>query len=131
MQVTGRLKLKFDTAVVSEKFSKRDFVVTIDETTQYPQYISMQLTQDKCSVLNDIIVGDEIKVDFNLQGREWNGPQGIKYFNTLQAWKIEKIGGTVQAQPAAPVAAPTTPVQAETTAPVVNSSIADNDDLPF
>ncbi len=125
MQVIGRLKLKYDTAFVSEKFSKRDFVITTDETTQYPQFVSMQLTQDKCSVLNDIIVGDEIKVDFNLQGREWNGPQGIKYFNTLQAWRIEKIGGTVQAQQQ--------PQQAtETVAPVVNnSSITDDDDLPF
>ena len=128
MQVIGRLKLKYDTAVVSEKFSKRDFIITTDETTQYPQYISMQLTQDKCSVLNDIIVGDEIKIDFNLQGREWNGPQGIKYFNTLQAWRIEKIGGTVQAHQQPQQAAETV---APVAAPVVNSSIDNNDDLPF
>lgn len=130
MEVTGRLKLKYDTAKVSEKFQKRDFVLTTDETTQYPQFVSFQLNQDKCELLNNIIVGDEIKVQFNLQGREWNGPQGIKYFNTLQAWRIEKVGAetqALQATQAPQVSEPIAPAQP----PVVNSSIADNDDLPF
>lgn len=88
-EVTGTLKVKFDTVVVSEKFSKRDFVLTIDADTQYPQHVSFQATQDNCTMLDSFNQGDEIKVQFNLRGREWNGPQGIKYFNTLEAWQIK------------------------------------------
>lgn len=91
MEVTGILKVKFDTQVVSEKFKKREFVLTTDAESQYPQFISMQVTQDKCLLLDAVNVGDELKVSINLRGREWSGPQGIKYFNTIEAWKIDRM----------------------------------------
>jgi len=90
-EITGRLKVKFDIQKVSDKFQKRDIVVTIDETTQYPQDILFQLNQSKCEDVNNIIVGETVKVSYNLKGREWNGPQGVKYFNTLEAWQICKV----------------------------------------
>ena len=127
MEVTGQLKVKFDTQKVSDKFQKRDFVLATDLSTPYPQYVSFQVTQDKCSILDQFNEGEEIKVQFNLRGREWNGPQGIKYFNTLEAWRLEKAGTT--SQPASNQS--NSGMQEKTTAPVFNSSISDNDDLPF
>lgn len=127
MEVTGQLKVKFDTQKVSEKFQKRDFVLATDLSTPYPQYVSFQVTQDKCSMLDQFNVGEEIKVQFNLRGREWNGPQGIRYFNTLEAWRLEKIGS----QSSSPAQNSNSGMQENTSAPVFNSSIADNDDLPF
>lgn len=126
MEVTGQLKVKFDTQKVSEKFQKRDFVLATDLSTPYPQYVSFQVTQDKCSMLDQFNPGDEIKVQFNLRGREWNGPQGIRYFNTLEAWRLERVGS----QSSSP-AQNNSGMQENTSAPVFNSSIADNDDLPF
>jgi hypothetical protein len=90
-ETTGILKVKKETQVISDKFSKREFVLTTDQSTQYPQYISMQLTQDKCSLLDAYNVGDEIKVHFNLRGREWNGPEGVRYFNTIEVWRLERM----------------------------------------
>jgi hypothetical protein len=89
--------------------------------------VSFQVTQDKCTMLDSFNHGDEIKVQFNLRGREWNGPQGIKYFNTLEAWRIEKVGAGQSSAPAQNNAG----MQENTAAPVFNSSISDNDDLPF
>lgn len=127
MEVTGQLKLKYDIQKVSEKFQKRDFVLSTDLSTPYPQHVSFQVTQDKCSMLDSFNEGDEIKVQFNLRGREWNGPQGIKFFNTLEAWRIEKVAaGSSNAAPAQNAQMPQI-----TAAPVFNSSVADNDDLPF
>src|SRR6478736_10147521 len=94
MEITGQLKAKFDTQTVSDRFSKREFVLTTEANTPYPQHVSFQVTQDKCSLLDQYKEGDEIKVQFNLRGREWNGPQGIKYFNTLEAWRIERVSGS-------------------------------------
>jgi translation initiation factor IF-3 len=100
MEITGTLKVKFDTQKVSEKFSKREFVLTTEASTPYPQHISMQFTQDKCQLLDLYNIGDNVKVQINLRGREWNGPQGIKYFNTIEAWRIEKAGATAPTQEA-------------------------------
>ena len=89
-QIKGKLKVKGNEQSVSERFRKREFVLT-DDSSQYPQYISFQLTQDKCSLLDPVNIGDEITVSFNLRGREWKSPQGeIKYFNSLEAWRIER-----------------------------------------
>ena len=128
MEVTGTLKVKFDTQKVSDRFQKREFVLTTEASTPYPQHVSFQLTQDKVNLLDQYNVGDEMKVQFNLRGREWNGPQGIKYFNTLEAWRIEKgTGGGLST--------PTQNTQSNnvenTTSPVFTSNTNDNDDLPF
>jgi hypothetical protein len=120
MDVTGQLKVKNDTQKVSDKFQKRDFVLATDLSTPYPQFVTFQVTQDKCAVLDEYNVGDEIKVHFNLRGREWNGADGVKYFNTLEAWRIERVS-----------AASTPSDNADIDKAVFNSRIADNDDLPF
>ncbi|MCC6448820.1 MAG: DUF3127 domain-containing protein, partial [Chitinophagaceae bacterium] len=86
----GKLKVKNEIQKVSEKFEKREFVITIDEDSEYPQYITLQLTQSKCSLLDNFQIGDTLKVFFNLRGREWTGNDGVtKHFNSLEAWKIE------------------------------------------
>lgn len=89
MQITGTLKVVGDTQTVSEKFKKREFVLT-DNSSQYPQHISFQLVNDKCNLLDNKAIGTQVTVHFNLRGREWNSPDGtVKYFNTLEAWRLE------------------------------------------
>jgi hypothetical protein len=125
MEVTGILKVKFDTNVVSERFKKRDFVLTVEPGSPYPQHVTFQLVQDKVSLIDNVNVGDEIKVLFNLKGREWTSPQGeVKYFNTIDAWRIEKIGQGQSQQNS------NTGKMENTTPPVFTSTSAD-DDLPF
>jgi hypothetical protein len=84
------LKVINETQQVTEKFAKREFVVT-DANTNYPQDIIFQATQDKCSILDQFQVNDRVDIAFNIRGREWKSPQGeIKYFNSLEAWRIER-----------------------------------------
>ena len=86
---TGILKVKNPEVKVSEKFKKREFVLT-DNAQSYPQTILFQLTQDRCSLIENAKVGDEITVHFLLKGREWKNPQGeIKFFNSLDVFRIE------------------------------------------
>ena len=82
MTVKGKIKLINDTQTFDSGFQKREFVVTTNE--QYPQDIKMELIKDKCSLLNAYKVGDEVSVDVNLRGSEYNG----KYYVNLQAWRI-------------------------------------------
>ena len=120
MEVTGKIKTITETVEVgSSGFKKRDIVITTDE--QYPQSISIQFVQDKCSVLDSYQVGQSVTIGINLRGREWVNPQGeTVYFNTIQGWKIAKH--TVQS--------PTEAYEAkQTPAPVASSE--DNSDLPF
>lgn len=100
LQHEGALIVLKDAEKISEKFTKREFV--IEDSSQYPQKVSFQLTQDKCDLLDVFKLGDSVKVNFNLRGRDWKSPQGeIRYFNTLEAWKIELIPSSEQFAPIA------------------------------
>ena len=130
MEVTGTLKAKFDTQKVSDRFQKREFVLTTEANTPYPQHVSFQVTQDKCGLLDQYNPGEELRVQFNLRGREWNGPQGIKYFNTLEAWRIEKIQGSNNAGQTNQNTNQAVSNNGTTT-PVFTGNTDSNDDLPF
>jgi len=93
MNVKGTIKVINQTQVISEKFSKREFV--IETADQYPQLVMFQLTQDKCDYLDVYQLGQQVDVSFNLRGREWTSPAGeVKYFNTLEAWRLERLDGS-------------------------------------
>ena len=98
MEIQGRIKTIFATETVGQNgFQKRDLVITTDG--QYPQDIIIQFAQGNCALLDNLQVGQIVKIHFNLQGREWTSPQGeVKYFNTVVGWKIELIQTTNVAQ---------------------------------
>ena len=123
MEIQGRVKQIFPSQVIGQNgFEKRDLVIVTEE--QYPQTIIIQFTQQRCDLLNNLQVGQNVKVYINIRGREWTSPQGeIKYFNTIEGWKIEVIQTTnvasqqpVQQAPQQPVAqaAPAPPPQRAT-----------------
>lgn len=127
MDITGKIKFIGEVQQPSDKFRKRDFVVT-DESSQYPQHILIQVTQDRVVLLDDCRVGDEVKVHFNLRGREWTDPQGqVKYFNTIEAWRIEKAKWDRAVARSASEASQTSGNSTD----IDQSQPAQEDDLPF
>ena len=98
MEVLGVIKIigGVQTFGKAEKpFLKRELVVTTED--QYPQIIMIEFVQDKCDLLEPYKVGDNVKVSINLRGREWINPQGeAKYFNSIQGWRVEKLGDVSQ-----------------------------------
>ena len=54
------------------------------------------MVQDRCELLDPFEVGQDVEIFFDLRGREWTNPQGeVKYFNSLQAWKLVSEQNTV------------------------------------
>lgn len=88
-KVQGTLKVKGDTVQVSEKFSKREFVLSIQDGN-YEQLVSFQLAQKNVTLLDGVKEGDECEISFGLKGREWVSKEDeVKYFNTLDAFRVE------------------------------------------
>lgn len=125
MEVQGRIKVIGETQTFgSNGFRKREVVVTTEE--QYPQHIMVEFVQDKTDLLNNYQVGQQVKVNINLRGREWVNPQGeTKYFNSIQGWRIEAL----QAEQANGNMPPVPPTEAFE--PVSDLNEGDHDDLPF
>lgn len=121
MEIQGKIKEVFATQTISEKFKKREFVLTTDGSTPYPNHLLIQVTNAKCDLLNSYSSGDEVTVSINLRGRLYENPtKGTQYFNSIEAWAIKGVSQFV---------APTKNVQAENHA-IINNNL-DQDILPF
>ena len=94
-KVKGLIKVIGDTVQVTEKFSKREIVITVEDG-KYSQHISLQATGDKTSLLDGYKVGEEVKASFNLRGREWQD----KHFNSLELWEIDLLTPAAAVAPA-------------------------------
>jgi single-strand DNA-binding protein len=86
-EVEGKLHRLFPTEQKSASFQTREFVLEVPDGN-YPQLIKFQSVQERCAMLDDYREGENIKVSFDLRGREWNG----KYLTNLNAWRIERVG---------------------------------------
>ena len=89
--IEGTILEIFDKQQKTDNLSIQEFVLNTKETTNYPQPLLIQCKNTKCDELNKFNVGDRVRVSLNLDGRKWDGPQGVKYFNTLSAWKFERV----------------------------------------
>jgi hypothetical protein len=129
--IEGKLLKKYDTQQVTATFSKRELVLEVPGT--YVQYVKFELKQAKCGELDAFNEGEQIKVHFNIDGREWQG----KYFTNLSAWRIERVGaaqGGGQSNGGYPDDYNPSQNQTHTTSTPVSTTLPaqnDADDLPF
>lgn len=94
IEISGKLHAINQVQQVTERFRKREFVLELSDNSRYPQFVQFQLTGDRCERIDDFEVGDEVRVEFSLRGREWKSPKGeLKYFNSLDVWNIERSSG--------------------------------------
>lgn len=101
-ELAGKLIEKFDVNQVSDTFRKREFVIEKTENQggmEFIDHIKFQLTQDRCALLDNINLQDEIRVSFNIRGRRWVKDNNVSYFTNLEAWRIEKIAESPEEPP--------------------------------
>jgi len=95
LEIIGNIHHIAETEFVTEKFSKREFVLHIEneQNHNWDDYLQLQMTMDNCDKLDNIGFRDKVKVQVNLRGREYEKRDGSGkgYFNSLDAWKIEVL----------------------------------------
>lgn len=85
----GRLK-KVLPIITSGTFRKIEFILTSEE--QYPQMIKFELQNAKIKLIEPFFIGDQIKVQFNIRGKEWISSDGKHvYFTNFLVWKLNKV----------------------------------------
>ena len=115
-KLTGIVKKIQKEQIVSDKFRKREFVITTED--KYSQDVMFTLTQNNTDLIDTIKVGEKVEVSFNLRGREWTSPKTgeISYFNTLEAWSV---------------AVQTSKAKSEPQSIVNETQLVEESDLPF
>jgi hypothetical protein len=100
-EITGKIIDILPVNQVSDKFRKREFVIEKKETggpAVFVDFIKFQLVQDKCDLINESYLNEEVKVSFNIKGNRWERDGKVNYFTNLDAWKIEKTSSQVRNQ---------------------------------
>lgn len=97
-EFTGTIHKILPTNMKNPKYPSREFVIYQhnDQNPQYSDYLKFQVGKDdKCALLDKFRVGEAVKIQANVKGREWTNPttRDVAYFNTLDAWKIEPVAG--------------------------------------
>jgi len=103
-EISGKVIEILPVNQVSDKFRKREFVIERKEsggTALFIDYIKFQLVQDKCDLINESFLNDEVKVSFNIKGNRWERDGKVNYFTNLDAWKIERVSAA-ERTPGAP-----------------------------
>ena len=122
-EITGTIIVIEEAVQVTATFRKRLLVIeTVDGT--YKETIPLEFCQDKADLLDNFSVGQEVTATYSLKGRAWNDPKTnkVKYFPSIQAWKLEAVGG----QPTPP---PVMPPMPSLDAPMAQDE--NGDDVPF
>jgi hypothetical protein len=122
-EAAGEIRAIMDTQQVTDSFRKREFALEIEDG-RYPQTVKFQLVQDKTELLDDFEVGQQVRVHFNLRGREYTRKSdgATDYWTNLECWRIEQADGAGDRADQAPSRADE---------PARDSFGSGSDDIPF
>ena len=76
MEIKGKVHEVAPTVQVTESLKKRELILEYIENPQYPEYLKFEAIQDRCNLLDNVKVGDDVEVFFNLKGRPWTDKTG-------------------------------------------------------
>ena len=85
LSLTGFIYKILPEQKISDTFTKRELIIETEE--KYPQKVKIEFINSGINSLMDKKEGQQVKVCFNVRGREWNE----KYFVSLNGWRIELL----------------------------------------
>jgi hypothetical protein len=107
-------------------WTKLSFVLETQD--QYPKKICIDAWGDKVDAIKSMKINDVIKVDFDVESREYNG----KWYTNIKAWRIEKQGAGSSNLPSSSSSSSQNPPLPSFEEPISSvDSFEPTDDLPF
>lgn len=92
-QITGRVAEVYPVNRISERFRKREFVIEHKDSNSkqvYVDYIKFQLTQDRCEIIDESWLRQDVTVTFNIRGNRWEKNGVANYITNLNALSVTR-----------------------------------------
>ena len=116
--ITGRVHHIGEVETFKGDFTKR--ILVIDNEGKYNNLVPIYFTKERTEKLDQLSLGELVKVSIDLGGREYNG----KYYSDITGWRFEKLEQKAPAPEPAP--------QHESTGKLVDTGDqGDGDEIPF
>jgi hypothetical protein len=101
MEMTGKITRIENTEHVSDNFKKRRLVLSAQPTGKYQQTLEFTFIQGNVDIPNGFNPGDEVRVQFELKGKEITDKNSKKIvFNTLEAYRLDMVKKSIDFIPA-------------------------------
>ena len=119
-ELQGTIQSIGELQTFNKGFTKREFILEVKDG-KYPQSLKMECIKDKTALLDKISKGDQVNVNFDIRGSEYNG----RHYVNLHAWKVAK--GSADASAEEPTPAHLSSLEAA----FDNEAEVSNDEPPF
>jgi hypothetical protein len=87
--LNGKLHKLSPTQVISEKFSKREFVLEC-ENGKYNEYVKCEVINDNIKFLDAVEIGYHVNAKCSIKGRYFQKKDGTEgLINSIQAYEIK------------------------------------------
>ncbi len=125
-KIIAVLEKRGGTSKAGNTWSCQEYV--IENHDQYPKKMCFEVFGDEKINQFNIQAGEELKIHFDVDAREWNG----RWFNSLRAWRVERMpaAGTVPGEPQG-VDAPAAPAGMPQATAAPAETAPESDELPF
>lgn len=94
LEITGKIAqiLPIETGEGKNGQWKKQFFVLDFMEGNYPKKVSISFWGDKTDALKGLQPGQNVKVSFNVESREYNG----RWYTDVKAWRLETLDGSQQ-----------------------------------
>ncbi len=94
-RIIGKVAEVYPVNRVSERFRKREFVIEHKQTAggqALVDFIKFQLVQDRCDIIDESWLREEVTVTFNIRGNRWERDGRVNYITNLNALTVTRGG---------------------------------------
>ena len=91
--ISGKVAEVYPVVRVSERFRKREFVIEHKDNSGQQaliDFIKFQLTQEKCDLIDETWLRQEVTVAFSIRGNRWEKNGTVNYITNLNALTITR-----------------------------------------
>lgn len=88
-EISGKVYFKSEVELIGANQMKKQILV-VQTDAEYPQKLPIEFIKEKCDLLNNLQIGQQVKVSVNVRGNEYQDRNGITRFGlSFQGWKVE------------------------------------------
>jgi hypothetical protein len=93
--VTGIVHVIEETKTFGQKGFRKRTVVLEKDNGRFTNYIPVEFLRDSCDTVDEMKVGDEVEISYQLSGRKWQRDENseVKYFLSAEAFSFKVLSG--------------------------------------
>jgi hypothetical protein len=98
--VRGIVSVVEETKTYGQKGFQKRLVVLEQDNGRFPNLIPLEFVRDNCATADDLNVGDDVEISYQLTGRKWQKDPSseVKYFLTAEALSFKKMSAGAAAE---------------------------------